>query len=119
MQLYDNVKIFFDYGVKEVYMCIGCLLFIYGCLFIGFMVLKLDMEFIIRQIIKELEGDENKNLDKYVIIGLLEYEKMVGIIVKCFGFLFFKFNMIEILIEVIGLLKCKVCIYCFDGFSCF
>lgn len=40
-------------------------------------------------------------------------------IVDCFGLSFLKFNILEILVEVIGLLKCKVCIYCFDGFSCF
>ena len=39
---------------------------------------KSDMELITRQIIKELEGDENKNLDKYATTGSPEYEKMVA-----------------------------------------
>lgn len=60
-------------------MRIGCPPLIYGCPFIGFTASKSDMELITRQIIKELEGDENKNLDKYATTGSPEYEKMVGI----------------------------------------
>ena len=118
-QLHDNVKILFDYGAKEVHMRIGCPPLIYGRPFIGFTASKSDMELITRQIIKELEGDENKNLDKYATTGSPEYEKMVGIIAKRFGLSSLKFNTIETLIEAIGLPKCKVCTHCFDGSSCF
>ena len=118
-QLHDNVKILFDYGAKEVHMRIGCPPLIYGCPFIGFTASKSDMELITRQIIKELEGDENKNLDKYATTGSPEYEKMVGIIAKRFGLSSLKFNTIETLIEAIGLPKCKVCTQCFDGSSRF
>ena len=118
-QLHDNVKILFDYGAKEVHMRIGCPPLIYGCPVIGFTASKSDMELITRQIIKELEGDENKNLDKYATTGSPEYEKMVGIIAKRFGLSSLKFNTIETLIEAIGLPKCKVCTHCFDGSSCF
>ena len=118
-QLHDNVKILYDYGAKEVHMRIGCPPLIYGCPFIGFTASKSDMELITRQIIKELEGDENKNLDKYATTGSPEYEKMVGIIAKRFGLSSLKFNTIETLIEAIGLPKCKVCTHCFDGSSCF
>ena len=118
-QLHDNVKILFDYGAKEVHMRIGCPPLIYGCPFIGFTASKSDMELITRQIIKELEGDENNNLDKYATTGSPEYEKMVGIIAKRFGLSSLKFNTIETLIEAIGLPKCKVCTHCFDGSSCF
>ena len=118
-QLHDNVKILFDYGAKEVHMRIGCPPLIYGCPFIGFTASKSDMELITRQIIKELEGDENKNLDKYATTGSPEYKKMVGIIAKRFGLSSLKFNTIETLIEAIGLPKCKVCTHCFDGSSRF
>lgn len=118
-QLRDNVKILFDYGAKEVHMRIGCPPLIYGCPFIGFTASKSDMELITRQIIKDLEGDKNKNLDKYATTGSPEYEKMVSIIAERFGLSSLKFNTIETLIEAIGLPKCKVCTHCFDGSSCF
>ena len=48
-----------EFVSKEVHMRIGCPPLIYGCPFIGFTASKSDMELITRQIIKELEGDEN------------------------------------------------------------
>ena len=118
-QLHDNVKILFDYGAKEVHMRIACPPLIYACPFVGFSASKNALELITRRIIKELEGDENKNLEKYATTGSPEYEKMVSIIAKRFGLSSLKFNTIETLIEAIGLPKCKVCTHCFDGSSCF
>ena len=118
-QLRDNVKILYDYGAKEVHMRIACPPLIYGCPFIGFTSSKSDLELITRRIIKELEGDENKNLEKYATTDSPEYQKMVQIIAERFGLSSLKFNTLETLIEAIGLPKCKVCTHCFDGSSCF
>lgn len=118
-QLRDNVKILYDYGAKEVHMRIACPPLIYGCPFIGFTSSKSDLELITRRIIKELEGDENKNLDKYATTDSPEYKKMVSIITERFGLSSLKFNTLETLIEAIGLPKCKVCTHCFDGSSHF
>ena len=71
------------------------------------------------QEIEELEGDADKNLEKYATTGSPEYEKMVSIIAERFGLTTLKFNTLETLIESIGLPKCKVCTHCFDGSSCF
>ena len=118
-QLKDNVKVLYDYGAKEIHMRIACPPLIYGCPFIGFTSSKSDMELITRRIIKDLEGDENKNLDKYAQTDSPEYKKMVSVIAERFGLTSLKFNTLEILIEAIGLPKCKVCTHCFDGSSHF
>ena len=118
-QLRDNVKILYDYGAKEVHMRIACPPLIYGCPFIGFTSSKSDLELITRRIIKELEGAENKNLDKYATTDSPEYKRMVDTIAKRFGLSSLKFNTLETLIEAIGLPKCKVCTHCFDGSSHF
>lgn len=118
-QLRDNVKILYDYGAREVHMRIACPPLIYSCPFIGFTSSKSPLELITRRIIKELEGDENKNLDKYAKTGSPEYNKMVEIIAKRFCLSSLKFNTLETLIEAIGLPKCKVCTHCFDGSSHF
>ena len=118
-QLRDNVKILYDYGAKEVHMRIACPPLIYSCPFIGFTSSKSPLELITRQIIKELEGDENKNLDKYATTDSPEYKKMVGIIAERFGLSSLKVYTLETLVEAIGLPKCKVCTHCFDGSSCF
>ena len=118
-QLKDNVKVLYDYGAKEIHMRSACPPLIYGCPFIGFTSSKSDMELITRRIIKDLEGDENKNLDKYAQTDSPEYKKMVSVIAERFGLTSLKFNTLEILIEAIGLPKCKVCTHCFDGSSHF
>ena len=118
-QLRDNVKILYDYGAKEVHMRIACPPLIYSCPFIGFTSSKSPLELITRRIIKELEGDENKNLDKYAKTDSSEYKKLVSIIAERFGLSSLKFNTLETLIEAIGLPKCKVCTHCFDGSSHF
>ena len=118
-QLRDNVKILFDYGAKEVHMRIACPPLIYGCPFIGFTSSKSDLELITRRMIKEIEGDENKNLEKYATTDSPEYKKMVQMIADRFGLSSLKFNTLETLVEAIGLPKCKVCTHCFDGSSCF
>lgn len=118
-QLRDNVKILYDYGAKEVHMRIACPPLIYGCPYIAFTSSKSDLELITRRIIKELEGDENKNLDKYAKTDSPEYQKLVQIIADRFGLTSLKFNTLETLVEAIGLPKCKVCTHCFDGSSCF
>ena len=118
-QLRDNVKILYDYGAKEVHIRIACPPLIYSCPFIGFTSSKSPLELITRRIIKELEGDENKNLDKYAQTDSPEYKKMVGIIAERFGLSSLKFNTLETLIEAIGLPKCKGCTHCFDGSSHF
>ena len=100
-------------------MRIACPRLFYCCPFIGFTSSKSPLELITRQIIKELEGDENKNLDKYATTDSPEYKKMVGIIAERFGLSSLKFNTLETLVEAIGLPKCKVCTHCFDGSSCF
>lgn len=117
-QLRDNVKMFFEYGAKEVHVRISCPPLVYGCPFIGFTASKTDMELITRQVIRDFEGDENTKLEQYATTNSPEYKRMVEEIGKRLGLTSLKFNKIETLIESIGLPKCKVCTHCFDGTGC-
>ena len=119
-QLRDNVKNFYLIMVPKRFICaFACPPLIYGCPFIGFTSSKSDLELITRRMIKEIEGDENKNLEKYATTDSPEYKKMVQMIADRFGLSSLKFNTLETLVEAIGLPKCKVCTHCFDGSSCF
>ena len=69
-QLRDNVKVLYEYGAKEVHIRIACPPLIYACPFVGFTASKSPLELITRRIIEELEGDADKNLDKYATTGL-------------------------------------------------
>ncbi|MBQ8608159.1 MAG: amidophosphoribosyltransferase [Bacteroidaceae bacterium] len=118
-QLRDNVKVLYDYGAKEVHMRIACPPIIYGCPFLGFSSSKSPLELIARRMIKELEGDENKNLGKYAQTDSPEYKRLVQMIAERFNLSSLRFNTLETLVKAIGLPKCKVCTHCFDGSSCF
>ena len=116
-QLRDNVRTFFEYGAKEVHCRISCPPLVYGCPFIGFTSSKSDLELIPRRIIKDFEGEDSANLDKYSTTDSPEYTRMVNEIAHRLGLSSLKFAKLESLIESIGLPKCKVCTHCFDGSS--
>lgn len=118
-QLTDNVQDLYDLGAKEVHIRIACPPLIYSCPFIGFTSSKSDMELITRRIIGDLEGDPNKNLEKYATTGSPEYNTLVEKIRERFNLTSLKFNPIETLVESTGLPKCKLCTHCFDGSSRF
>jgi amidophosphoribosyltransferase len=111
------VKTFFDYGAKEVHCRISCPPLVYGCPFIGFTSSKSDLELITRRIIRDFEGDDHKNLERYATTDSPEYKKMVAEIAKRLGLSSLKFASLEDLIEAIGMPKCRVCTHCFDGSS--
>lgn len=118
-QLRDNVKVLFDYGAKEVHIRIACPPLIYSCPFVNFSSSKSDLELITRRIIKDLEGDPDKNLDKYATTGSAEYLALVERIRANFGLTSLRFNSLETLVSSIGLPKCQICTHCFDGSSYF
>ena len=116
-QLRDNVRMFFDYGAREVHARISCPPLVYGCPFIQFTSSKSDLELITRQVIKDFEGDASKNLEKYSTTDSPEYKKMVEEIGRRLGLTTVRFAKLEKLIESIGLPKERVCTHCFDGTS--
>ena len=116
-QLRDNVRKMYEYGAKEVHIRISCPPLLYGCEFLNFSASKTQMELITRRVIKELEGDDSKNLHRYMDSSTKEYASMVEIIRKHLGVDTLKFNTLEMITNAIGLPKDRICTHCFDGSS--
>ena len=116
-QLRDNVREFIQNGAREVHVRISCPPLVYGCPFIGFTNSKSDLELITRRIIRDFEGDDKSQLDKYSQTDSPEYQRMVDEIARRLGLTSLKFARLEDLIESIGLPKEHVCTHCFDGSS--
>ena len=116
-QLRDNVREFFQNGASEVHVRISCPPLVYGCPFIGFTNSKSDLELITRRIIRDFEGDDKSNLDKYSQTDSPEYQRLVDEIARRLGLTSLKFARLEDLINSIGLPKDHVCTHCFDGSS--
>ena len=118
-QLRDNVNILYGYGAKEVHMRIGCPPILHACPFVGFSASKSHLELIARRIVKELEGDDAKDLDKYATTGTEQYNMLVERIREQLNITTLKFNTVEDLIASIGLPKECVCTHCYNGNGCF
>ena len=116
-QLRDNVREFVQNGASEVHVRISCPPLVYGCPFIGFTNSKTDLELITRRIIRDFEGDDKSNLDKYAQTDSPEYQRMVNEIARRLGLTSLKFARLEDLVQSIGLPKDHVCTHCFDGSS--
>ncbi len=118
-QLRDNVCTFFEGGAREVHARISCPPLVYGCPFVGFSASKSDMELITRRIIRDFEGENPTNIDRYATSGTPENQRMVSEIARRLGLTTLQFCDINDLVESIGLPKCQVCTHCFDGSSYF
>ncbi|MDR2969512.1 MAG: amidophosphoribosyltransferase [Tannerellaceae bacterium] len=118
-QLRDNVSILYGYGAKEVHMRLGCPPILHVCPFVGFSASKSHLELIARRIIKELEGDDTKNLDKYATTGSEHYNTMIERIREKLNITTLRFNTVEDLISSIGLPEECVCTHCYNGTSYF
>lgn len=116
-QLRDSTKLLHSLGAKEVHMRIACPPLTYACPFINFSASKSELELITRRVIRDFEGDSDKNVAAYATTGSPEYNKMVAEIAKRLNLDSLKYSTLEAIIEAIGLPKCDVCTHCFDGSS--
>ena len=116
-QLRDNVKMLYDFGAKEVHVRISCPPLLFGCPFLNFSASKNVMELVTRRCIKEMEGDDNRNIDKYCDPTTPEYANLIEMLRKHVGVDTLKFNTLESVVNAIGLPKCDLCTHCFDGSS--
>jgi amidophosphoribosyltransferase len=118
-QLRDNTRCLLEAGAKEVHMRIACPPIMYGCPFTNFTTSKSDLELITRRFIAEFEGIDAANdperIKAYATTDSPEYQRLMGALRDRFALKSLKYTKIEDLIASIGLPKCKVCTFCFDG----
>ena len=109
------VERIFDYGAQEVHMRPACPPLVYGCKYLNFSRSRSVLDLATRKAIKELEGDEHKNLQAYADPDSDKYAQMVECIRKRLKLTSLKFQRLDDLVAAIGLPKEKLCTYCWDG----
>lgn len=114
-QLRDNIDVLYGYGAKEVHIRLGSPPILFSCPFIGFSASRSPMELIARRTVKDLEGDDAKDLEKYATTDSTQYRNMIESIRKKLNITTLKFNTVEDLIDSIGLPQDCVCTYCYNG----
>ena len=115
-QLQETVEFLYSNGAKSVHMRSACPPIMYGCKYLNFSRSTSDMDLITRRVIVELEGEEGlKYIDEYADGSSERGKKMRKAICEKFGFASLGFQTIEGVVNAIGIDRCKLCTYCWDG----
>jgi amidophosphoribosyltransferase len=94
----------------------ACPPIMYGCKYLNFSRSTSDMELIARRVIMELEGEEGFDHIKEYSDGSTERgKKLRKTISEKLRFASLDFQSIDGIVESIGLDKCDLCTYCWDG----
>ena len=115
-QLQETVEFLYHNGAKSVHMRSACPPIMYGCKYLNFSRSTSDMDLISRRVIVELEGEEGlKHLAEYADGNSERGKRMRKAICEKFGFASLGFQTIEGVVNAIGMDRCKLCTYCWNG----
>lgn len=115
-QLRETTEFLYQSGAREVHVRPACPPLLYGCKYLNFTRSTSLMDLITRRVIRDLEGTgEPTNIKKYSDPEAAEYQQMVDIIEKKLSFTTLRYHRLDDMIESVGLDKCKLCTYCWDG----
>ena len=114
-QLKDTVKGLYERGAKEIHMRVACPPLVYGCKFLNFSRSKSELDLAGRRAIRDISGENFKDLSQYINQKSDNYKAMVEKIRKELNLTTLKYQKLEDLVEAIGLPKDQICTYCWDG----
>lgn len=115
-QLKETVDFLYDNGAKSVHMRSACPPIMYSCKYLNFSRGTSEMELITRKTIMELEGKDGfKHIDEYSDGKTERGKKLRAAICEKLHFKSLEFQSIDGIVEAIGIDKCKLCTYCWDG----
>ncbi|MBQ0083469.1 MAG: amidophosphoribosyltransferase [Clostridiales bacterium] len=115
-QLRETVEFLYDSGAKNVHVRSACPPIMYGCKYLNFSRATSDMELIARRTIMKLEGEDGfKHIEEYSDGNTERGRKLRAAICEELHLASLEFQSLEGVIEAIGLPKCKLCTYCWNG----
>lgn len=115
-QLRETVEFLYNCGAKSVHMRSACPPIMYGCKYLNFSRNTSDMDLLARSIIMELEGEEGfKYIDEYADGTTERGKAMRKAICEKLHFDSLEYQTLDGMIKAIGIDRCKVCTYCWDG----
>ena len=115
-QLRETTEFLYQSGAEEVHIRPACPPLLFGCKYLNFSRSTSEMELIARRVIQEMEG-ENKypNLSVYADPDSTEYREMLEKIREKLNFTSLRYHRLDDMIASVGIDKCKLCTYCWDG----
>lgn len=116
-QLRETTEFLYESGAKEVHIRPACPPLLYGCKYLNFSRSSSEMDLITRRVIARLENGNvtDEILQEYANPDSEKYERMVEEIRKEMHFTSLRFIRLDDMLDAVGIDKCKLCTYCWDG----
>ena len=115
-QLRETTEFLYQSGAKEVHIRPACPPLLYGCKYLNFSRSTSEMDLIGRRILKDLEREGRfTRLEAYSDPETEEYQEMVKRIGEQLNFTSLRYHRLDDMIESVGIDRCKLCTYCWDG----
>ncbi|MDO4552657.1 MAG: amidophosphoribosyltransferase [Bacillota bacterium] len=120
-QLSETVSYLLSNGAREIHVRSASPPIMYGCKFLNFSRSVTDMELITRRTICKLEGITEPEaispelLKEYADGATEKHRAMIDDIRKSLKFDSLRYQTIEDTLEAVGIEKCKLCTYCWNG----
>ena len=115
-QLREATEFLYQSGAREVHVRPACPPLVFSCKYLNFSRSTSLMDLITRRVIKDLEGTEvPDNLAAYVDPDDHHYTTMLEEIRERLNFTSLRYHRLDDMIESVGIDRCKLCTYCWDG----
>lgn len=115
-QLRETTEFLYQSGAREVHIRPACPPLLYGCKYLNFSRSTSEMDLITRRVLKDMEGDyTNTDLTAFANPETQEYQDMVSEIGRQLNFTSLRYHRLDDMIESVGIDRCKLCTYCWDG----
>lgn len=115
-QLRETTEFLYQSGAREVHIRPACPPIMFGCKYLNFSRSTSEMDLITRRVLKEMEQEGREiDLKAYVDPDSSEYHEMVSRICNQLNFTSLRFHRLDDMIESVGIDRCKLCTYCWDG----
>jgi amidophosphoribosyltransferase len=115
-QLRETIQRLYEYGATEVHMRPACPPLIFSCKYLNFSRSRSELDLAAQQAINEIENQsDNIVLEKYTNSESGLYQDMVNKICERLTLTSLKYQTMNDMIESVGLVKEKLCTYCWDA----
>lgn len=116
-QLGETTEFLYQSGAKEVHIRTACPPLLYGCKYLNFSRSSSEMDLITRRVIDRLEKGNvtDEVLQEYADPESDKYNRMVEEIRSELNFTSLGFNRLDDMLDAVGIDKCKLCTYCWNG----
>lgn len=116
-QLGETTEFLYQSGAKEVHIRTACPPLLYGCKYLNFSRSSSEMDLITRRVIARLEKGNvtDEVLQEYADPESDKYNQMVEEIRSELNFTTLGFNRLDDMLDAVGIDKCKLCTYCWNG----